>query len=89
MMVALVARYPCTPCGYLLKTLLVPSMRINKRSMRSVGISIGIADRACPECGASTSLPDRPVYRLTADSAAQVAAYRLRRWPELAKEQAA
>ncbi|MCW2766718.1 MAG: hypothetical protein JWO11_2677 [Nocardioides sp.] len=86
MMVTLVARYPCNPCGYRLKALLLPSMRINKRSMRSVGTSIGVTDRICPECGTSTPPTDRLAYRLTPDSAAQVSAYRLRRWPELAKE---
>ena len=89
MMVALVARYPCNPCGYRLKTLLLPSMRINKRSMRSVGSSIGVTDRACPECGGFTPPPDSLAYQLTPDSAAQVAAHRLRCWPELAGEQAA
>jgi hypothetical protein len=85
-MVTLVTRDPCW-CGYLREGLLFPTVRINKRSMRSHGVNLGVYPGRCEECGRDTSCdPTRLVWRLDPDSAAKVRAYRLRRWPELAGE---
>lgn len=85
------ARIPCMLCGCRLRALLMDGFRINKRSIRAAdrSPSFGAWDRVCPEClTPATALPHRQAYALTADSAAKVRAYRLRRWPELAREQA-
>lgn len=84
-MVALEARYPCSPCGYQLRLLMTAQAVVNKRSTR-LKTFIGVAPGPCPECGSRTPPPSRPAYTLTGDSAARVQAYRLRRWPELAQE---
>lgn len=86
------SRTPCVLCGYQLRGFLMDSFRINKRSIRPAdkSPSIGACDRFCPECGTGAGArPVREAYQLTADSAAKVRAYRLRRWPELATEGAA
>lgn len=90
MFVSLEARVRCIPCGYGLRHIWTGTARINKRSLRFSG-GIGAMDRACPECGTAnpaaglTAVP-LSAYRLTADAAEQVQAYRLARWPELAGE---
>ena len=51
MTVTLEAFSPCT-CGYLIRLVMVATVRINKRSMRSTGPMIGaFACSSCPECG--------------------------------------
>ena len=90
MIVTLEARTPCILCGYLLKSWSFPTARVNKRSLRITGPSITCGPlRQCPECGTPAADEVRTRYRLTAKSEAEVAAYRLRRWPELAREAAA
>lgn len=87
------SRRPCMLCGYRLRTLLMDTFRINKRSLAKTGKgpSIGFSDRICPECRtlAATDPPKRETYAPTADTAVKVRAYRLARWPELAGEGAA
>ncbi|GIH70291.1 hypothetical protein [Sphaerimonospora thailandensis] len=85
MMLALEAHYPCPVCGCRLRTVMTAEARINKRSLR-VEPFIGVAPGPCPECGATAQPPDRLTYELTAKSAADVAAYRAKRWPELLEE---
>lgn len=83
MMLILEARFPCLLCGCQLKQWSFPTARVNKRSIRVTGPSIIAGpQRECPECGTPTSEPAAIRYRLTADSQAEVEAYRARRWPE-------
>jgi hypothetical protein len=90
MMVTLEARVPCELCGYLLSRWSFPSAKVNKRSLRLTGPSIICGSlRECPECGTPTSETVQVRYRLVAESQAEVETYRLRRWPELARERAA
>jgi hypothetical protein len=87
------ARRPCVLCGYRLRHLLMDTFRVNKRSLTKTGKgpSLGFSDRICPECRTPAGMdePKREVYAATAGSAAEIRAYRLRRWPELAGEGAA
>lgn len=89
MFIALEARTPCHMCGYQLRKIWTGYARINKRSMRFRG-GLGAVDRTCPECltpatgDAATLFPG--AFRPTANSATEIREYRLRRWPELAKE---
>lgn len=84
MMVTLEARFPCLLCGYLHHSWSFPSARVNKRSLRITGPSIICGPlRECPECGTTTVSELFVRYQLTAESLAEVAAYRSRRWPEL------
>jgi hypothetical protein len=64
-----------------------------KRTERSLaktgkGSSLGFSDRICPECRtpAAADEPKREIYAATADSAAQIKAYRLHRSPGLGAE---
>lgn len=84
-MVTLEARTPCVLCGYLLASWTFPSARVNKRSIRITGPSINCGPlRECPECGTPSAYEVQTRYRLTAESVAEVEAYRAKRWPELA-----
>lgn len=84
MMLTLEARTPCILCGYLFSNWAFPSARVNKRSLRITGPSISCGPlRECPECGHPPAQETHVRYRLTAESAAEVEAYRARRWPEL------
>ena len=84
--VTLTARVPCVICGYRLKAFRFASMRITKRSMRG-STYLGCGPGACPECGfhSREPLPDGP-WQVMPDDLTKIAAYRLRRWPELAKD---
>lgn len=79
---------PCGVCGYHRHGVMVVSMRVNKRSMRSVGNSLCFVLQRCRECDRVTPLLTEQRWRLTPDSAAKVRAYRSRRWPELTEEAA-
>lgn len=80
--VTLETAYPC-PCGHRIRAIMTATVRINKRSMRTVGSVLGfIEHHHCPECGAEVPRRDveREPYRLKADDAAKVAEYRLKKW---------
>ncbi len=74
---------PCGVCGYHRHGVMVVSMRVNKRSMRSTGTSLCFVLQRCRECNCVTPLLTEQRWRLDPDSAEMVQAYRLRRWPEL------
>jgi len=80
------SRIPCIICGYRMRVLRCATARINKRSMRAKTY-LAWVPRWCDECGAK-NLDDlvREVVTLHPDSQAKIAAYRLKRWPELAEE---
>jgi hypothetical protein len=80
--VTLETAYPC-PCGHKIRAIMTATVRVNKRSLRTIAPMLGFIEHThCPECG--TGVPRRDVerepYRLTADSAVEVAAYRKRRF---------
>lgn len=93
-MVTLEARTPCPICGCFLRCHAFPSVRVNRRSIRQLdGPYLRTNPGPCPECGFDTGMREgyraaavstflATRYRLTADSAAEVEAYRARRWPE-------
>lgn len=88
-MVTLVSRSRCLLCGYLLESWAFPSAQVNKRSIRITGPSLSCGPlRDCPECETPSAEEVRARYRLTPESVAEVEAYRVRRWPELAQEAA-
>ena len=86
MIVTLRTRVFCPNCSAPIRFLAVVTVRVNKRSMRTVGNGImigGFEDRRCPSC--REEIPrDRPLdrepYRLSDEDAAKVAEYRKRRW---------
>lgn len=96
-MLSLACRTPCPMCGCLLSCYAFPEARINKRSIRQLpGPYLRTNPGRCPECrfDAHMQMPAMPStftasrWRLTAQSEAEVEAYRARRWPELAQEAA-
>jgi hypothetical protein len=84
MNVAFTASSPCALCGYLIRLLMTSSVRINRRSMRTTGVSIGaFMYNACPECGTPVGrggAHPRTPYVLMPEDAAKVGAYRLAKW---------
>lgn len=80
---------PCGLCGYLRKGFMFPTVRINKRSMRSHGTTLSVLPGRCEECRFSSGQSPRLRWVLDPESAREVEAYRLRRWPELVGEVAA
>lgn len=82
MMLTLEGREPCLLCGCQLRSWIYPTAVINKRSIRLKRDHdhLSAADWKCPECGTPAIQLMRAVYRLTASCAAEVAAYRARRW---------
>jgi len=92
MMITLECRSPCLLCGCFLSSYAFPSVRVNRRSLRQLaGTNLICHPGACPECGTGASgSPPVPYagemftaspWRLDAQSAAEVEAYRARRWP--------
>jgi hypothetical protein len=85
--IVLEARTPCLLCRYQHQVIRSSTIRVNKRSLREVGVpltSVGL--RTCPECGTPNGGELVPVsrFRLDVKSLAEIAAHRARRWPELA-----
>lgn len=83
MRITLQARSPCALCGFRFRVLMMATVRINRRSMRTTGPMFGTSgERLCPECGwpnRSDSSP-RTVYVLDSRSAAAVGEYRKRKF---------
>jgi hypothetical protein len=90
-MITVEARSKCLLCGCYLSSFAFPSVRVNRRSLRQLpGFYITCYPGPCPECGHGAGLVPRPepgesymasAWRLTAQSAAEVEAYRVKRWP--------
>jgi hypothetical protein len=84
-MITLVARSRCPMCGCWQSSYAYPSVRVNKCSLKQLpGTYLTCAPPRCPECGERSQ--DGEAYRATlwqldAKSAAEVAAYRARKWP--------
>ncbi len=57
MTVTFLLRARCFLCGYQLRGVSVRKIRVNKRTLRTLGVGLGAVDRHCPECG--TPAPDR------------------------------
>jgi hypothetical protein len=77
------ARTTCPLCAYRIRVIMCGSARVNKRSMRVEPTLGALAFNTCPECGAdvrSASSVPRSAYRLSAESEAEVIAYRKKRW---------
>ena len=92
MTVTLIARSRCPLCGCWQSSYAFPSVRVNKKSLKQMpGGYLTCHAGACPECGTgSHGSPPAPyatesyiatAWRLSARSAAEVEAYRARRWP--------
>jgi hypothetical protein len=80
--VTLETAYPC-PCGHKIRAVMTATVRVNKRSMRTVGPMLGFIEHThCPECGTEVPRGDveREPYRLAAKDAERVAEYRKRRF---------
>ena len=94
MMLSLECRTRCPMCGYFLSCFAFSTVRVNKRSFRQLpGLYLRTNPGRCPECwfdgclrapAAPTGSFTATLWTLTASSAAEVDAYRARRWPELA-----
>lgn len=91
-MITVEARSRCLLCGCFLRSLAFPSVRVNRRSLRQLpGTYLTCHPGPCPECGQGSHGSPRAPYagesftasrwRLTAESAAEVGAYRAKRWP--------
>ena len=82
MIVTLEARTRCPIDGCFLRWVCFPSVRVNKCSLRQVPGAYMSWRPDCPECGMWPAADGPPgPWRLTADSQAQVDAYRAKRWP--------
>jgi DNA-directed RNA polymerase subunit RPC12/RpoP len=82
MTVTLETAYPC-PCGHRIRAIMTATVRVNKRSLRTLGVMLGfIEHHHCPECGAEVPREhvEREPYRLAAKDAERVAEYRKRRF---------
>jgi hypothetical protein len=90
--VTLKASSPCL-CGYLIPLVMIATVRVNRRSMRSTGPMIGaFIYTRCPECGTPVQRgggAPRTPYVLVPDSAREVAEYRRRKWGDDAAKGAA
>lgn len=88
MFIALEAAGRCVQCDHPNRWLLFTTVRVNKRSMRAQGNALFWRDVVnCDACGAEiTHRPVDEAFRPCAEDAAKVRAYRLEKWPELAKE---
>lgn len=89
MIITLEARSPCPVCGCQLASYAFPDVRVNKRSIRARrGGYLWVGPDDCPECGftARRAAQSYPATRWLPDagSLADIAAYRARRWPEMA-----
>ena len=85
MIVTLETNVKCPSCSHPIRFVAVATIRVNKRSMRTVGgIILGaLEDWKCPGCREviPRDMPmDREPYRVAAKDAAKVAAYRLKKW---------
>lgn len=83
-MVTMRCTSPCELCGYLIAHIMVGSVVVNKRSLRTNHPMMGMAaEWRCPECGThvqNTGMRPRSPYVLDAKSLAEIAATRKRRW---------
>ncbi len=82
MTVTLETAIPCA-CGHRIRAVMTATVRVNKRSLRTVGPMLGFIQHSrCPECGAEVPRgeAEREPYRLKAEDAVKVAEYRRRRW---------
>lgn len=84
MTVTLRSSAPCILCGFRFRVFMVATVRVNKRSMKTIGVSLGaIYPHACPECGSPSSgrgVAPRSPYVLDPKDAVRVAEYRAMRW---------
>ena len=86
MIVSLRTSSPCPECGCRVRVFMTATVRVNKRSLRTTGVTIGFIEHThCPECGTEIRRPgrdgiDRGEYRLSDEDAVRVAEYRKRRW---------
>ena len=86
MIVTLETNVSCPSCRHPIRFVAVATIRVNKRSARTAGNGIilgAFEDWRCPQC--REEIPrdgalDREPYRLAAEDAVKVAAYRKRRW---------
>jgi hypothetical protein len=92
-MITVEARSRCI-CGYFLASYAFPSVRVNKCSLRQQGGGyLRCEPLPCPECGFGRRRGNGPYsplpagsyvaspWVLTAESEAEVEAYRAKRWP--------
>jgi hypothetical protein len=86
MTITLEARTPCLLCGYQIRCLAFPSVRITKRSLRQQrGNYLRWGPGLCEECGTDNFHVRATVrYQLHPESVTEVEEYRTQRWPELA-----
>lgn len=82
--VTLEARSPCLLCGYQIRCLSFPSVRVNKRSLRQMpGSYMCWRPGLCEECGTDNHhVVARVRYLMRPESAAEIDEYRARRWKE-------
>ena len=82
MTITLEGRIRCSLCGYQIRCLAFPSVRVNKRSLRQEpGNYMCWGPGFCEECGTDNYRVEAKVrYRLHPKSAAEIAAYRARRF---------
>ena len=85
MIVMLETKVKCPACTYPIRFAAVATVRINKRSLRTVGgVTLGaFEDWKCPGC--REVIPrdgtlDREPYRLADEDAVKVAEYRRKKW---------
>ncbi len=76
----------CPSCGHKIRFIAVATVRVNKRSIRTVGngtVLGAFEDWKCPGCREPVPRDgalDREPYRLSDEDAAKVAEYRRKKW---------
>jgi hypothetical protein len=86
MIVTLETHVSCPDCTRKIRFIAVVTVRVNKRSIRATGSDFMLGafeDHRCPSCRAEIPRDrplDREPYRLAAEDAVKVAAYRKAKW---------
>lgn len=80
-MVTFVTEGPPCACGLRPRGIEVATVRVNRRSLKTQGFSLGGMPWHCQECRLPLGHESRLRRWLVGDDAAKVAAYRERRWP--------
>lgn len=75
-------RVPCALCGTRLRGIAHYPARVNKQSIRTTGTGLIFTDHRCYECGHphDSGLTSPDLWAMTAETVAEVAAYRERRF---------
>jgi hypothetical protein len=78
--ITILTAHTCPLCGHRSRGVMFRQVRVNRRSLRTVGVGIGAMPPSCPECAGPLSYTAEFVA-LDPASAAAVNAHRAARFP--------